>query len=119
MIEGLVTIALIVVLVARAVITLDHSEQAQRRARMLGVIAIPLLVGFVAVGVQRLLSPPLPTVTVPGTPSATPATSPRAITRWTASSAWNSPRGNRDSRDSEDFEHLFNVLRFPEQRTAE
>ena len=60
MIEGLVTIALIVVLVAREVITLDRSEQARRRARMLGIIAIPLLVGFVAVSVQRLLLASLP-----------------------------------------------------------
>lgn len=86
MIEGLVTIALIVVLVARAVIALDRSERAWHRARMLGRIAIPLLVGFVAVSVQRLLSPPLPTVTVPATPSAIPAASPRAIARWTVSS---------------------------------
>ena len=59
MVEGLVTVALIVVLVAREVIALDRSEQARFRARMLGIIAIPILVGFVALSVQRLLLAPL------------------------------------------------------------
>jgi hypothetical protein len=72
MIEVLVTIALIVVLIARELIALGHSQSARRRSRVLAVIAVPLLAGFFAISVQRLLLTPPPTQSAPATSPATP-----------------------------------------------
>lgn len=72
MIEALVIVTLIVVLVARELIALGHSQADRRRSRVLAVIAVPLLAGFFAISVQRLLLTPPPAQSAPATPVATP-----------------------------------------------
>jgi hypothetical protein len=73
MIEALVIVTLIVVLVSREIIALGHSQADRRWSRVLAVIAVPLLAGFVVISVQRLLLTPPPTQSAPATPLATPA----------------------------------------------
>lgn len=73
MIEALVIVTLIVVLVARELIALGDSQADRRRSRVLAVIAVPLLVGFFVISVQRLLLTPLPSQSAPASPVATPA----------------------------------------------
>lgn len=72
MIEALVIVTLIVVLVAREIIALGHSQAARRWSRVLAVIAAPLLVAFFAISVQRLLLTPPPAKSAPETSLATP-----------------------------------------------
>ncbi|MDQ2651787.1 MAG: hypothetical protein M3Z20_01980 [Chloroflexota bacterium] len=73
MIVALVIVTLIVVLVSRELIALGHSRADRRRSRLLAVIAAPLLIGFFAISVQRLLLTPPPTQPAPASPVATPA----------------------------------------------
>ncbi len=73
MIEALITLVLIATLVARELVALERTDRARRRARLLGIIAAPLLVAFLAISLRRLLQTAPPAATPQPARTGTPA----------------------------------------------